>query len=73
MAVLHHPHAVQLLEVIVTKDFLHLVMEHLRGRDLRNHLRSPGSALTENEARGSFRQLVLAVHHCHQGASSTGT
>ncbi|CAK6443216.1 unnamed protein product [Pipistrellus nathusii] len=62
---LQHRNISQLLEVVVAPEELHLVMEYVRGGDLREHLQRRGR-LTERQARTVFRQVVLALHHCHR-------
>ncbi|KAF6086191.1 hypothetical protein HJG60_008397 [Phyllostomus discolor] len=62
---LHHPNITRLFEVMATKNNLIMVMEHLSGGDLATYLQKHG-AWTEEEARTIFRQLVSALHHCHE-------
>uniref|UniRef100_G1QCH3 non-specific serine/threonine protein kinase n=1 Tax=Myotis lucifugus TaxID=59463 RepID=G1QCH3_MYOLU len=61
---LNHPNITSLFEVIVTQDKFYLVMEYVRGGDLREHLETSGP-LTEREARAAFRELVSALQYCH--------
>nr|KAF6336895.1 hypothetical protein mMyoMyo1_012099 [Myotis myotis] len=61
---LNHPNITTLFEVTATQDKFYLVMEHMRGGDLREHLETYGR-LTEREARSAFRQLVSALQYCH--------
>lgn len=61
---LNHPNITSLFEVIATQDKVYLVMEHMRGGDLREHLETHGR-MTEREARVVFRQLVSALQYCH--------
>lgn len=65
MARLRHPNIVQLFEAINTKDDLFIVMEHGSGGDLLGYI-DTHRRMTEGEARGTFQQLVLAVHYCHE-------
>ncbi|XP_061012356.1 serine/threonine-protein kinase MARK2-like [Dama dama] len=60
-----HRNIVQLVEIIDTEETLFLIMEHLSGGDLATYLEAQGY-LTEEEARGVFRQLVSALRHCHR-------
>ncbi|ELK33994.1 Serine/threonine-protein kinase MARK1 [Myotis davidii] len=61
---LNHPNITSLFEVIATQDKVYLVMEHIRGGDLLEHLETYGR-MTEREARAAFRQLVSALQYCH--------
>ncbi|XP_036089191.1 serine/threonine-protein kinase MARK2-like [Rousettus aegyptiacus] len=65
MRILDHPNIVKLFEVIDTKRFRFLVMEYVSGGDLFSYLETHGP-MTEDQARGPFRQLVSAVQYCHQ-------
>lgn len=65
MADLQHPNIVQLFHVISWADSLYLVMEFVPGGDLLDYLGAHGR-LSEDTARGVFRQLVSAVHYCHE-------
>ncbi|XP_059559920.1 serine/threonine-protein kinase MARK1-like isoform X2 [Myotis daubentonii] len=61
---LNHPNIMTLFEVTATQDKFYLVMEHVRGGDLLEHLETYGH-LTEQEARTAFWQLVSALQCCH--------
>ncbi|XP_032944155.1 serine/threonine-protein kinase MARK2-like [Rhinolophus ferrumequinum] len=65
MADLQHPNIVQLFHVIIADESLYLVMEFVPGRDMLDYLRDNGR-MSEDTARGVFRQLVSAVHYCHE-------
>ncbi|XP_036171013.1 serine/threonine-protein kinase MARK1-like [Myotis myotis] len=62
---LNHPNITQLFEVIATQDKFFLIMEHVSGGDLLEHLEKYGH-MNEGEARAVFRQVVSAVQYCHQ-------
>ncbi|XP_056138745.1 MAP/microtubule affinity-regulating kinase 4 isoform X1 [Lampris incognitus] len=65
MKSLNHPNIVQLFEVIETERTLYLIMEYASGGEVFDYLVSHGR-MKEKEARGKFRQIVSAVHYCHQ-------
>lgn len=66
MEVLDHENIVRLYETYETADALYLVMEYVPGYNLEEYLKSiDKSIIPENQARDIFRQVVMAVDHCH--------
>lgn len=61
---LHHPHVVQLYEVIATENHIWLVTELCSGGELYDYLVEKGR-LSEEETRIIFGQLCLAMGYIH--------
>lgn len=62
---LHHPHIVQLYEVIATESSIWLVTELCNGGELFDYLVEKGR-FDEYETRILFGQLCLAIAYCHE-------
>ncbi|KAM5159715.1 sperm motility kinase 2B-like [Callospermophilus lateralis] len=61
---LEHPHVVQLLEIVETPGTAYVVMEHMAGGQLGQHIPEV-VGLWEDEARMLFGQVASAVGYCH--------
>lgn len=61
---LNHPHITKLYEVIETPTEIFLVMEFAAGGDLFDYVATNGK-LSEDKARGIFRELLSALAFCH--------
>jgi len=63
---LKHPHIITLLQHCISPTYVVLAFELMQGGDLYDHLASlPVSALSEEEARSIFTQVLGAVGHAH--------
>ncbi|XP_012935760.1 NUAK family SNF1-like kinase 2, partial [Aplysia californica] len=62
---LRHKHIVNIREVFEKKDKIVLVMDYAQGGELYDYLNRMGK-LGEWDARRIFRQIVSAIHYCHQ-------
>uniref|UniRef100_A0A0B6ZQP0 non-specific serine/threonine protein kinase n=1 Tax=Arion vulgaris TaxID=1028688 RepID=A0A0B6ZQP0_9EUPU len=62
---LRHKHIVNIREVFEKKDKIVLVLDYAQGGELYDYLNRMGQ-LAESEARRIFRQIVSAIHYCHQ-------
>ncbi|XP_075966821.1 NUAK family SNF1-like kinase 2 [Anarhichas minor] len=65
MSSLCHPHIITIYEVFENKDKIVIVMEYASRGDLYDYVCDKGN-ISEREARHFFRQIVSAVHYCHQ-------
>jgi MAP/microtubule affinity-regulating kinase len=65
MKLLNHAHIVKLYEVIDTPDELYLIMEYVKGGEIFDYIVAHGK-MKEDVAKKHFRQIVLAVDHCHR-------
>uniref|UniRef100_A0A8C2M9Z7 non-specific serine/threonine protein kinase n=1 Tax=Cricetulus griseus TaxID=10029 RepID=A0A8C2M9Z7_CRIGR len=64
MKTIHHPHIVQLLQIIETKQKTYLVMECASRGPLLKHVTQCGH-LGEEEARTLFQELTSAIKYIH--------
>uniref|UniRef100_A0A3P9KGA2 non-specific serine/threonine protein kinase n=1 Tax=Oryzias latipes TaxID=8090 RepID=A0A3P9KGA2_ORYLA len=65
MSSMCHPHIISIYEVFENKDKIVIVMEYASRGDLYDYI-CEKRRLSEREARHFFRQIVSAVHYCHQ-------
>ncbi|KAM8868488.1 NUAK family SNF1-like kinase 2 isoform 1-T1 [Synchiropus picturatus] len=65
MSSLCHPHIITIYEVFENKDKIVIVMEYASRGDLYDYI-CDKRRISEREARHFFRQIVSAVHYCHQ-------
>ncbi|XP_029906554.1 NUAK family SNF1-like kinase 2 [Myripristis murdjan] len=65
MSSLCHPHIITIYEVFENKDKIVIVMEYASQGDLYDYICDKQN-ISEKEARHFFRQIVSAVHYCHQ-------
>ncbi|XP_042548339.1 sperm motility kinase 2A-like [Dipodomys spectabilis] len=64
---IHHPHIIQLFQVMEDEDCVYLVMELApRGHLMGWIVKSSCHHLVEYEARRLFKQIVSAVHYLHK-------
>lgn len=62
---LDHPSICKLLEVFQDTKNIHLVMEHIKGRELFDRIVDRGF-FNENDAAAVIRQVASALVYCHQ-------
>ncbi|XP_037352325.1 LOW QUALITY PROTEIN: NUAK family SNF1-like kinase 2 [Talpa occidentalis] len=65
MSSLNHPHIIAIHEVFENSSKMVIVMEYASRGDLYDYI-SERPRLSERDARHFFRQIVSAVHYCHQ-------
>jgi len=59
-----HPNILKLYEVFESKNYLHLVLEHVTGGELFNHIVTRGE-YSEKDASSIVRQIISAVAYLH--------
>lgn len=64
LQLLHHPHLIDLKQVLQDTQYVYFVMEYLQGGELFHVLAERGR-LAESEARHLFIQLTNALTWCH--------
>jgi serine/threonine-protein kinase SRK2 len=62
---LKHPHVVKLEEILITSDFVILVMEYAEQGDLFSYLKQR-KRFSEKRSRWYFQQLMFAIDFCHR-------
>ncbi|KAJ3087010.1 MAP/microtubule affinity-regulating kinase 3 [Quaeritorhiza haematococci] len=65
MKLLHHPHIVEVKDIIETDEHIFMIMEYASGGELFDYIVSNGM-VKEKESRAFFRQILSAVDYCHQ-------
>ncbi|XP_007523197.2 NUAK family SNF1-like kinase 2 [Erinaceus europaeus] len=65
MSSLNHPHIIAIHEVFENSSKIVIVMEYASRGDLYDYI-SERQHLSERDARHFFRQIISAVHYCHQ-------
>ncbi|KAL4419116.1 hypothetical protein ABPG77_004437 [Micractinium sp. CCAP 211/92] len=65
---LKHPFIIDLKEVLLTPEYLAIVMEYAQGGNLHRFLRERclHNRLTEDQARWIFQQMIVGLDFCHR-------
>lgn len=66
MKLVQHPNVIRLYQVIDTPSKLYLILELGDGGDLYDYIMKHENGMDEDVARKYFRQIVDAIHYCHQ-------
>jgi len=64
MKLISHKHVIRLFDVLQTKKYLFLIIEHVEGGELFDYIVNKGRLSTE-EAFQIFRQIIIGVEYCH--------
>jgi serine/threonine protein kinase len=62
----NHPHVVRMLDVMRDRDYVHIVMEHYRGKDLFDLIVGSRTPLSEGTGRRIVASLLDAVAYLHE-------
>jgi len=62
---LKHPTIITLYEVYESADYVHLVIEYLKGGELFDKIQAKGS-YSEGDAAKLMKRLLEAINYCHQ-------
>ncbi len=62
---LNHPSIITLYEVFEAADYVHLVLEYLKGGELFDKIQEKGS-YSEGDAAKIMKQLLETINYCHQ-------
>lgn len=65
LIIILNSHCLDVSVVFEKKDKIVLVLDYAQGGELYDYLNKMGR-LSESEARRIFRQIVSAIHYCHQ-------
>ena len=65
LCLLRHPRVIRLYEVYESLNYVHLVLEYLKGGELFEKIRSKGN-YSEADAAKVMKRLLEAVAYCHQ-------
>ena len=65
LGAVEHASVVRVYDFFEAADAFHLVLELVGGGELFDYLLKTGRQ-TEEQARKLFRQLISAVHYCHE-------
>ena len=64
MKSLDHPNVVQIFEVLMSTEYLYIVMDFVSGGELYNKITRTGK-LSDGDCRRYVRQLCSALNYCH--------
>jgi serine/threonine protein kinase len=64
MKLINHKHIIRLFDVLQTKKYLFLIIEHVEGGELFDYIVNKGRLSTE-DAFQIFRQIIIGVEYCH--------
>ncbi|KAI8800985.1 kinase-like domain-containing protein [Cladochytrium replicatum] len=67
MRLLHHPHIVDVMDILENDTHIFMIMEYAHGGELFDYIVNRGK-LSEKESRHFFRQILSAVGYCHMNS-----